>query len=129
MFEKKACAKIDTMLQRKRDCALLVCPTITQQRIVQEKRNVELRTVRRLTKDSCITGRNLTFHQSVNSASTNLTINSESVRDLMQVARVKIFGQDGQFEDTLAACDTDSTQTWVDEDILDRLQLEVDKFL
>ena len=42
----------------------------------------------------------------------------------MQVARVRIFGQDGQFEDTLAACDTGSTQTWVDEDLLDRLQLD-----
>ena len=42
----------------------------------------------------------------------------------MQIARVRIFGQDGQFEDTLAACDTGSTRTWVDEDLLDRLQLD-----
>ena len=61
---------------------------------------------------------------SVKSESTNLTSNSESVRGLMQVARPIIFGQDGQFEDTLAACDTGSTQTWVDEDLLDRLQLD-----
>ena len=45
------------------------------------------------------------------SESTNLTSNSESVRGLMQVARVRIFGQDEQLEDTLAACDTSSTQT------------------
>ena len=61
---------------------------------------------------------------SVKSKSTNLTSNSESVRGLMQVARVRIFGQDGQFEDTLAACDTGSTQTWIDEDLLNRLHLD-----
>ena len=39
----------------------------------------------------------------------------------MQVARVSIFGQDRQFEDTLAACDTGSTQTSVDKNLLDRV--------
>ena len=42
----------------------------------------------------------------------------------MNVARVRNFGQDGQFEDTLAACERSSTQTWVDKDLLDRLQLD-----
>ena len=61
---------------------------------------------------------------SVKSESTNLTSNSVSLRGLMQVARVRIFGQDGQFEDTLAACDTGSNRTWVDEDLLDRFHLD-----
>ena len=61
---------------------------------------------------------------SVKSKSTNLSGNSESVRGLMQVVRVRICGQDGQFEDTSAACDTDSTQMWADKDLLDRLQLD-----
>ena len=52
---------------------------------------------------------------------TNLTSNAEPVRGLMQIARVRIFGNDGQFEDTLACCDTGSTQTWVDEDLLQKL--------
>ena len=43
--------------------------------------------------------------------STNLTSNTESVRGLMQIARVKIFGNDGKFEESLACCDTGSTQT------------------
>ena len=41
----------------------------------------------------------------------------------MQIARVRIFGDEGQFEDTLAVCDTGSTQTWVDEDLLEKLEL------
>ena len=82
--------------------------------------------------DNCMKSHNKLLHYrkksevssvSVKSESTNLTRNSESVRGLMQVARVRIFGRDGQFEDTLAACDTGSTQTWVDEDLFDRLQL------
>ena len=55
---------------------------------------------------------------------TNLTSNAESVRGLMQIARVRIFGQDGQFEDTLACCDTGSTQTWVDESLLEKLDIK-----
>ena len=41
----------------------------------------------------------------------------------MQIARVRIFGDEKQFEDTLAVCDTGSTQTWVDEDSLEKLEL------
>ena len=44
---------------------------------------------------------------------TNLTSNVESIRGLMQIARVRIFGDERHFEDTLAVCDTGSTQTWV----------------
>ena len=54
---------------------------------------------------------------------TNLTSNVESIRGLMQIARVRIFGDEEQFEDTLAVCDTGSTQTWVDEDLLEKLEL------
>ena len=43
--------------------------------------------------------------------------------DLMQIARIRIFGREGQFEETLAVCDTGSTQTWVHEDLLDQLEL------
>ena len=41
----------------------------------------------------------------------------------MQIARVRIFGDERQFEDTLAVCDTGSTQTWVDENLLEKLEL------
>ena len=54
---------------------------------------------------------------------TNLTSNVDSVRGLMQIARVRIFGRNGQIEDTLACCDTGSTQTWVDEELLKKLDL------
>ena len=54
---------------------------------------------------------------------TNLTSNVESIRGLMQIARVRIFGDEGQFEDTLVVCDTGSTQTWVDKDLLEKLEL------
>ena len=83
--------------------------------------------------DNCEKAHNRTLHYrkksevssvSVKSESTNLTSNLESVRGLMQVARVRIFGQDGQLEDTLAACVTGSIQTWVDEDLFDRLQVD-----
>ena len=40
------------------------------------------------------------------------------------MARVRNFGQGGQFEDIFAESDTCSTQTWADEDLLDRLQLD-----
>ena len=61
---------------------------------------------------------------SVNSERTNLISNSESIRGLMRVARVRIFGQGGQFEYTFSESDTGSTQTWVDENLFDRLQLD-----
>ena len=54
---------------------------------------------------------------------TNLTSNVESIRGLMQRARIRIFGDEGQFEHTLDVCDTGSTQTWVDEDLLEKLEL------
>ena len=57
---------------------------------------------------------------------TNLTSNAEPVRGLMQIARVRIFGSEGQFEDTLAACDTGSTQTWVDDQLLKKLDLDAE---
>ena len=55
---------------------------------------------------------------------TNVTSNAESVRGLMQIARVRIFGRHGKFKDTLACCDTGSTQTWVDEDLPQKLDLK-----
>ena len=54
---------------------------------------------------------------------TNLTSNVESIRGLMQIARARIFGDEGQFEDTLTVCDTGSTQTWVDEELWEKLEL------
>ena len=45
----------------------------------------------------------------------------ESVRRVMKLARVRIFGEEGQFEGTLALCDTGSTQTWVGEDLLKKI--------
>ena len=44
---------------------------------------------------------------------TDLTSNVESVLGLLQIAGVRIFGENGRFEETLAACDTGSTETWL----------------
>ena len=52
----------------------------------------------------------------------NLTSNVESVRGLKLIARVGIFREEGQFEDTFAAYDTVSTQTWADEHLQDKLE-------
>ena len=54
---------------------------------------------------------------------TNLTSNVESIRDLMQIALDRIFGDEEKFEDTLAVCDTGSTQTWVYDELLEKLEL------
>ena len=48
------------------------------------------------------------------------------MRGLLQIARVRIFGPEGQFEDTLAACDTGASQTWVDDDLIEKLDLDSD---
>ena len=55
--------------------------------------------------------------------STNLTSNVESVLDLLQIARVRIFGENRRFQDTLAACYTGTTRTWVDEKVLEKLDI------
>ena len=47
----------------------------------------------------------------INTEGTKLTSNAESDRGLMPIATVRIFGQEGRLEDTLAVCDTGSTQT------------------
>ena len=56
----------------------------------------------------------------------NLISNAESVRRVMKLERVRIFGEEGQFEGTLALCDTGSTQTWVGEDLLEKIDLHGD---
>ena len=53
--------------------------------------------------------------------STNLTSNLESVLVLMQIAS-RVFGGEGRFEDTLAACDTGSNQAWIDEELPNKLK-------
>ena len=55
---------------------------------------------------------------------TNVTSNAESVCGLMQIALIRVFGNNGSKEDVLAACNTGSTQTWVDEEVFEKLDLE-----
>ena len=38
-------------------------------------------------------------------------------------SRIRNFEQEGQFEANVAVCDTGSTQTGVEEDLLDKLEL------
>ena len=57
----------------------------------------------------------------------NLTSNAESAHGLMQIARIRIFGNNGSKQDVLAACDTGSTQTWLDEEIFEKLAFEGQK--
>ena len=57
---------------------------------------------------------------------TNMTSSVEPELGLLQVARVRVFGAEGRFEDTLAACDSCSTQTWVDEDLMERMHITGD---
>ena len=55
-----------------------------------------------------------------------MTSSVEPELGLLQVARVRVFGAEGRFEDTLAACDSCSSQTWVDEDLMERTRISGD---
>ena len=47
-----------------------------------------------------------------------------SVKGLLQVAPLRIYAEDGSFVETKAVCDTASSQTWIDEDLIQPLRLE-----
>ncbi|XP_075255351.1 uncharacterized protein LOC142348070 [Convolutriloba macropyga] len=47
-----------------------------------------------------------------------------SVKGLLQVAPLRIYAEDGIFVETKAVCDTASSQTWIDEDLIQSLRLE-----
>ena len=56
---------------------------------------------------------------------TNLTNETAwSVKGLLQVALLRIYAEDGSFVETKAVCDTASSQTWIDEDLIQSLRLE-----
>ena len=49
---------------------------------------------------------------------TNLTTVSKTiVRGALQVVSVRVHGKTGSHEDTMALCDTGSSQTWVDQEL------------
>ena len=57
---------------------------------------------------------------------TNLAIETTwSVKRLLQVAPLSIYAEDGSFVDTKAACDTTSSQTWINEELIQSLSLQV----
>ena len=59
-----------------------------------------------------------------NSTSTFANGNIVRQKGLLQVAAVRLFGLNGRVEDTWALCDTGSTQTWVDDTLIDKLGVE-----
>ena len=59
-----------------------------------------------------------------NSTSTIANGNIVRQKGLLQVAAVRLFGLNGRVEDTWALCDTGSTQTWVDDTLIDKLGVE-----
>ena len=56
---------------------------------------------------------------------TNLTtIIKNIVRGALQVVPIRVHGNAGLHEDTMALCDTGSSQTWVDQELLEKLNLD-----
>ena len=103
---------------------LVVLKTINLQNIVQESRKVALMVVRRRKTSFCIMQKSQSsISQLPRQTTPILRVMLSEFGDLMQIASIRIFGREGQFEDTLAVCDTGSTQTWVEEDLLDKLEL------
>ena len=47
-----------------------------------------------------------------------------SVKGLLQVAPLRIYAEDGSFVETKVVCDTASSQTWIDEELIQSLGLE-----
>ena len=57
-------------------------------------------------------------------STTNLTRYTQtSIKSLLQIVTVRLFGKDIQFEDMFAICDDGSLKTWVDENFLNTSQL------
>ena len=47
-----------------------------------------------------------------------------SVKGLLQSAPLRIYAEDGSFVETKAVCDTASSETWIDEEVIQFLRLE-----
>ena len=47
-----------------------------------------------------------------------------SVKGLLQVAPLRIYAEDGSFDETKAVCDTASSQIWIDKELMQSLGLE-----
>ena len=47
-----------------------------------------------------------------------------SVKGLLQVAPLRIYAEDRSFVETEAVCDSASSQTWIDEELIQSLGLE-----
>ena len=47
-----------------------------------------------------------------------------SVKGLLQVAQLRIYAEDGSFVETNVVCDTASSQTWIDKELIQSLGLE-----
>ena len=50
-----------------------------------------------------------------------------SVKGLLQVAPLRIYAEDGSFIETKAVCDAASSQTWIDDDLIQSMRLERSK--
>ena len=60
----------------------------------------------------------------INKAETNLrTIRKTIVRGALQVVPIRVHGKTGSHEDTMVLCDTGSSQTWVDQELLEKPNL------
>ena len=61
----------------------------------------------------------------VNKKETNLTTISKTiVRGAFQVFPIRVDGKIGSNEDTMALCDTGSSQTWIDQELLEKFYLD-----
>ena len=47
-----------------------------------------------------------------------------SVKGLLKVAPLRIYPEDGSFVETKAVCDSASSQTWIDEELIQSLGLK-----
>ena len=47
-----------------------------------------------------------------------------SVKGLLQIAPLRFYAEDGIFVETKAVCDTASSQTWIDEELIQSLSIE-----
>ena len=55
---------------------------------------------------------------------TNLANETANVKGLLQLAPLRIYAEDGNFVETKALCDTASSQTWIDKELIQSLFIE-----
>ena len=93
---------------------------------------IEDRKTRKCGIDGCEKVENRLLHKSVKSVEsansrgeTSLTTSVKNIaQEALQVVIIRIHGNAGSHEDTIALCDTGSLQTWVDQELLEKLHLE-----